>query len=221
MPSRCGPIRRSRTGWRRPTTSRWWWSSSSSDFHPMARMTGKTMANANVEIRGTMRAGYDTVLSNDAVAFIAHLERQFGAERKRLLAARAERQKALDAGEKPDFPAETRAIREADWTVAPLPKDLLDRRVEITGPVDRKMVINALNSGANVFMADFEDANSPTWDNLVDGQVNLGHAVRRTITFTAPETGKKYALKDKTAVLLVRPRGWHLVERHVRVDDEP
>jgi malate synthase len=105
--------------------------------------------------------------------------------------------------------------------VAPLPSDLLDRRVEITGPTDRKMVINALNSGASVFMADFEDANSPTWDNMVDGQVNLGDAVRRTITYTAPETGKKYALKEKTAILLVRPRGWHLVERHLQVDGEP
>jgi malate synthase len=129
------------------------------------------------------------------------------------------RQAKFDAGEPPDFLPETAEVRAREWRVAPLPKDLLDRRVEITGPTDRKMVINALNSGASVFMADFEDANSPTWDNLVQGQINLRDAVRRTIAFTA-ETGKKYALKEKTAVLLVRPRGWHLVERHVTVDGE-
>ena len=143
-------------------------------------------APAGVEIRGTMRAGYDRILTLDAIAFIAQLERSFGPERKRLLAARAERQLRLDAGAKPDFPAETRAIREADWTVAPLPKDLLDRRVEITGPIDRKMVINALNSGANVYMADFEDASTPSWDNLIDGHINLRDAVRRDIAYRRP-----------------------------------
>jgi malate synthase len=135
-----------------------------------------------------------------------------------LLARRRERQARLDAGESFDFLPETAGVRAGDWTVAPLPADLLDRRVEITGPTDRKMVINALNSGASVFMADFEDANSPTWDNLVQGQLNLADAIRRTISYVAPETSKRYALGERVAVLLVRPRGLHLVERHVTVD---
>ncbi|HXQ49732.1 MAG TPA: malate synthase A [Stellaceae bacterium] len=178
-------------------------------------------APAGVEIRGTMRAGYDRILTLDAIAFIAQLERSFGPERKRLLAGRAERQLRLDAGAKPDFPAETRAIREADWTVAPLPKDLLDRRVEITGPIDRKMVINALNSGANVYMADFEDASTPSWDNLIDGHINLRDAARRDIAYDDPQSGRHYTLAPKTATLLVRPRGWHLPEAHVLVDGDP
>jgi malate synthase len=136
-----------------------------------------------------------------------------------LLARRRERQARLDAGESFDFLAETAGVRAGDWTVNPLPEDLLDRRVEITGPTDRKMVINALNSGASVFMADFEDANSPTWDNLVQGQLNVADAVRRTISYTAPDTGKSYALRDRVAVLLVRPRGLHLIEKHVTVAD--
>ena len=142
-------------------------------------------------------------------------------ERRRLLARRAAVQRQLDAGWKPDFLPETRAIRDGDWQVAPIPRDLEDRRVEITGPIDRKMVINALNCGANVFMADFEDANTPTWDNLIEGQVNLSDAVRRTIAFDDPQTGRHYSLNGKTAVLLVRPRGWHLPEKHVLVDGEP
>jgi malate synthase len=174
-----------------------------------------------VGLSAPVRPQYAPVLSHDALAFVADLVRTFRPRVKELLARRRERQVRFDAGERPDFLAETADVRARDWTVAPLPDDLLDRRVEITGPTDRKMVINALNSGASVFMADFEDANSPTWDNMVDGQINLGDAVRRTITFTAPETGKKYALKEKTAVLLVRPRGWHLVERHMQVDGEP
>jgi malate synthase len=174
-----------------------------------------------VAISGTMRPGYDRILSPAALDFIAGLERRFGSERRRLLAARAERQVALDAGARPAFPAETRAIRAADWTVAPLPSDLLDRRVEITGPVDRKMVINALNSGANVYMADFEDASTPSWDNLVTGHINLMDAVRRAITFDDPQSGRHYTLSDKTATLLVRPRGWHLPEAHVLVDGAP
>src|SRR6185437_5999451 len=137
------------------------------------------------------------------------------------LAARSERQKRLDAGEKPDFLSSTREIRESEWTVAPLPLDLADRRVEITGPVDRKMIINALNSGAKVFMADFEDSSTPTWDNLLDGHINLRDAVRRTIAYADPATGKQYKLNEKVAVLFVRPRGWHLEERHVLVDGEP
>jgi malate synthase len=159
-------------------------------------------------------------LTPEAVAFVAGLQRAFDARRKELLAARAERQKRLDAGQRPDFLPETREIRESEWTVAPLPKDLLDRRVEITGPVERKMIINALNSGAKVFMADFEDSTTPTWENVIEGQINLRDAVRRTITFSDAKTGKDYKLIEKPAVLFVRPRGWHLEERHVKVDGE-
>lgn len=174
-----------------------------------------------VEIRGPLKPGYEKILTPEAIAFVASLERRFGAERQRLLALRAATQVKLDAGWRPDFPAETRAIRDADWTVAPLPTDLLDRRVEITGPTDRKMVINALNCGANVFMADFEDANTPSWDNLLEGQINLVDAVRRTIAYDDPQSKRHYALNPKTAVLLVRPRGWHLPEAHVLVDGAP
>jgi len=163
----------------------------------------------------------EEILTPDAVAFIVDLQRTFNARRKSLLEARHERQKKLDAGEKPDFLEETRQVREAEWTVAPLPRDILDRRVEITGPVDRKMIINALNSGAKVFMADFEDSNTPTWSNLIDGQANLRDAIRRTITYSDPATQKQYKLNDKVAVLFIRPRGWHLEERHVLVDSEP
>jgi malate synthase len=153
--------------------------------------------------------------------FVAALQRRFQTRRIGLLAARAERQGRLNAGEKPDFLPETHAIRDSEWTVAPIPKDLLDRRVEITGPVDRKMIINALNSGAKVFMADFEDSNTPTWANQIEGQLNLMDAVRRTITFSDPSTGKNYRLNETTGVLFVRPRGWHLEERHVLVDGQP
>jgi malate synthase len=184
-------------------------------------MTETTNLPHGVVIRGTMKPGYETVLTPEAVAFAVELEREFGAERRRLLARRAELQERLDAGWKPDFLPETRAIREAGWRVAPLPRDIQDRRIEITGPTDRKMVINALNCGANVFMADFEDANTPTWENLIEGQTNLSDAVRRTITFDDPETGRHYSLNDKTAVLFVRPRGWHLPEKYVLVDGEP
>ena len=174
-----------------------------------------------VTIEGAVLPGFETVLTREALAFVADLQRRFNPRRLELLAARVERQKRLDAGEKPDFLAETAAIREADWTVAPLPQDILERRVEITGPVDRKMIINALNCGANVFMADFEDASTPTWTNMVEGQFNLADAVRRTIGFTDPVSGKEYRLNDRTAVLFVRPRGWHLDERHMLVDGEP
>ena len=174
-----------------------------------------------VVIHGPLSRGWDAVLSPAALEFAAGLQRSFDGRRRELLARRAELQKRLDAGHRPDFLEETRAVREGDWKVAPLPEDLLDRRVEITGPVDRKMIINALNSGANVFMADFEDSSAPTWANVVEGQVNLRDAVRREVDFTHPETGKRYALAEETATLLVRPRGWHLVERHVTVDGEP
>jgi malate synthase len=139
--------------------------------------------------------------------------------REALLKRRAERQERLDAGERPDFLPETKAIREGDWQVAPAPADLLDRRVEITGPVERKMMINALNSGAKIFMSDLEDSLSPSWENVIQGQINLYDAVRRTITFDNPD-GRKYQLNEQTAVLLLRPRGWHLPEKHVLVDGE-
>jgi malate synthase len=181
----------------------------------------ETTELSGIVVGGRIRPGYEKVLTPEAVAFAAELEREFGAERRRLLARRAELQKRLDAGWKPDFLPETKPIRDADWRVAPTPPDLQDRRIEITGPTDRKRVINALNSGANVFMADFEDANTPTWENLIEGQANLCDAVRRTITFDDPETGRHYSLNDKPAVLLVRPRGWHLPEKHVLVDGEP
>ncbi|MDR3735549.1 MAG: malate synthase A [Acidobacteriaceae bacterium] len=174
-----------------------------------------------VEFHAPISGTYTGILTPEAVAFLVDLQRTFNTHRKDLLAARVERQKLLDAGVKPDFLPETKAIRNAEWTVAPLPKDLLDRRVEITGPVDRKMIINALNSGAKVFMADFEDSSTPTWANLLDGQINLRDAVRRSITYSDPLSKKNYALNDTTAVLFVRPRGWHLEERHVVVDGEP
>jgi malate synthase len=174
-----------------------------------------------VEIAGRLKPSYERVLTPEAVAFVVELQRKFEPERKRLLDRRAELQARLDRGWKPDFLADTKSVRDADWTVAPLPKDLLDRRVEITGPTDRKMVINALNSGANVFMADFEDANTPTWDNLIEGQINLSDAIAGRIGFDDPATSRHYALGDKLATLLVRPRGWHLPERHVMVDGEP
>lgn len=173
-----------------------------------------------VAISGAMDARFDEILTPEALAFVAGLQRSFNTRRKALLAARAERQKRFDAGEVPGFLAETKAVRDGDWTIAPLPADLLDRRVEITGPTDRKMVINALNSGAKVFMTDFEDANSPTWANCIEGQINLRDRWAGRIDFTDPSTGKAYTLKSGPAVLIVRPRGWHLDEAHVTVDGE-
>ena len=158
------------------------------------------------------------ILTPEALAFVADLHRRFEGRRRDLMAAREARQAALDGGALPDFLPETQNVRDGDWRINPLPDDLKDRRVEITGPVDRKMIINALNSGARVFMADFEDASSPTWANCVDGQINLRDAVRRTIRLET--NGKTYQLNEKTAVLLVRPRGWHLPEKHVQVDGE-
>jgi len=163
---------------------------------------------------------YKEILTPDAVAFAVGLQRRFNRRRNELLAKRAERQLRLDAGERPDFLPETQHLRESEWKVAPLPADLLDRRVEITGPVDRKMVINALNSGASTFMADFEDSTTPTWTNLIEGQINLRDAVRRTIAFSDERTGKSYKLVERPAVLFVRVRGWHLDEAHVRVDGQ-
>jgi len=173
-----------------------------------------------MEVRGPLVDGVDEVLTPQALAFIAALQRQFGPTREKLLQKRAERQALIDAGRLPDFLPESRFIRDSDWRIAPVPPDLQDRRVEITGPVDRKMIINALNSGAKVFMADFEDSNAPTWRNNIQGQINLRDAVTRTISFASPE-GKQYRLNDETAVLFVRPRGWHLPEKHVLVDGKP
>ena len=173
-----------------------------------------------VAIRGRMTAEYAEILTFEALSLLAELHRNFEIRRRELLEARAIRQKNIDSGAPLDFLSETRAIREADWKVAPVPADLQDRRVEITGPTDRKMVINALNSGANMFMADFEDSSTPTWDNLIQGQINMRDAVRGTISFASPE-GKSYKLNPNPATLLVRPRGWHLIEKHVEVDGEP
>ncbi|HYC34944.1 MAG TPA: malate synthase A [Usitatibacter sp.] len=163
---------------------------------------------------------YDRILTPAAVGFVAHLHRKYEPRRRELMRARTERQARLDAGDTFGFLPETRSIREAEWTVAPIPKDLQDRRVEITGPVERKMIINALNSGASTFMADFEDSATPTWQNMVCGQIHLRQAVDRTIGFKSPE-GKCYRLNEKIATLIVRPRGWHLLERHVLIDGEP
>ena len=174
-------------------------------------------AVSGVAVRGPDEAG---VLTPEALELVAALERELGGRREELLLARAKRQERIAAGELPGFLDETRAVREGDWRVAPVPADLQDRRVEITGPAgDRKMVINAFNSGARTYMADFEDANSPTWENVVGGQLNLTDAIERTISVETPD--KSYALKDDVAVLLVRPRGWHLVERHVEIDGRP
>jgi len=163
---------------------------------------------------------YDRILTPGALAFVAHLHRRYEERRRALMRDRVERQRRLDAGETFGFLPETRSIREGSWTVAPIPGDLQDRRVEITGPTERKMVINALNSGASTFMADFEDSLTPSWDNVVRGQINLRQAVDRTISFKSPE-GKTYELAEKTATLIVRPRGWHLLESHMLVDGEP
>ena len=176
-----------------------------------------------VAVSGAITPAFAEILSPEALGFVAKLHRKFESRRQELLVARAARQREFDQGKLPDFLPQTKSIREGDWVVAAQPKDMLDRRVEITGPTDRKMVINALNCGASTFMADFEDANCPTWHNMIDGQINLRDAVRRTITFEAgPDTSQKlYRLKDKTAVLIPRPRGWHLDEKHVTVDGKP
>ncbi len=173
-----------------------------------------------VQILGPMTPEYAEILTFDALSFLAELHRGFDERRLELLGRRIARQGELDGGQDPDFLSETKAIRDADWKVAPVPADLQDRRVEITGPTDRKMVINALNSGANVFMADFEDSSTPLWDNLLQGQINVRDAVRKTIGFTSPE-GKTYKLNEEIATLMVRPRGWHLIEKHLVVDGRP
>lgn len=179
------------------------------------------MATATgIQVRGDVQPGYETILTPEALAFVERLQREFNPRREALLRTRAERQAAIDGGATLDFLPETAHIRAGEWQVAPAPPDLNDRRVEITGPVDRKMMINALNSDARVFMADLEDATSPTWPNLIEGQLNLRDAVRREISFTGPD-GRRYDLNERTATLLVRPRGWHLPERHVTLDGQP
>ena len=169
-----------------------------------------------VHVDAQITPEFAQILTKDALALVALLHRAYEARREELLARRAARQKEFDAGKLPDFLVETKALRDAQWTIAAQPRDMLDRRVEITGPTDRKMVINALNCGASTFMADFEDANCPTWFNMIDGQINIRDAVRRTIALE--QGGKQYKLNDKTAVLVPRPRGWHLDEKHVTVD---
>ncbi|MCZ7574009.1 MAG: malate synthase A [Ardenticatenaceae bacterium] len=175
---------------------------------------------SGVEVVGPMLPEFEQILTPEALQFVATLVRTFGERREALLRRRVERQARIDAGELPDFLPETEHVRHGTWTVAPVPHDLQDRRVEITGPVDRKMIINALNSGANVYMADFEDANSPTWENTIRGQINLRDAVAGTIRFASPD-GRVYQLNDRVATLLARPRGWHLVEKHVLIDGKP
>src|SRR5215469_9408632 len=177
-------------------------------------------AVAGVEINAKPNGRQAEILSAEALAFVAGLHRRFNKRRLELLARREQRQKQFDAGKLPDFLPETKSIRDGDWTVAKIPDDLLDRRVEITGPVDRKMIVNALNSGAKVFMADFEDSNSPTWKNNIEGQANLRDAVQGTISYVSAE-GKQYRLNENTATLLVRPRGWHLDEKHFTVRGKP
>ena len=186
----------------------------------MATATFET-DSGTLKVLGTLSGTFQEILTQEALSFIAELASTFGGRVEQLLARRKETQARYDSGERPGFLAETREIRESSWTVAPLPDDLQDRRVEITGPVTRKLVVNALNSGANVFMADFEDATAPAWENLVDGQINLRDANRRTIDFTDPTSGKSYALGHEVATLFVRPRGWHLWENHVLLNGKP
>ncbi|HET8608431.1 MAG TPA: malate synthase A [Burkholderiales bacterium] len=173
-----------------------------------------------IQILGKVTPQYNDIISHQALTFVAKLSRQFENRRRQLMQARTERQRRFNAGGLPEFLADTAAIRAGDWKVQPVPPDLQDRRVEITGPTERKMVINALNSGASVFMADFEDSNAPTWENMIEGQINLRDAVNRTITFSAGGS-KTYRLNNHTATLLVRPRGWHLPEKHVLIDGAP
>ncbi len=181
-------------------------------------MTGRPAPE--LQITGSASEAQSAILSKEALRFVAGLAAEFETRRQELLERRRVRQQAIDASHFPDFLPETAEIRRSEWRVAPIPADLQDRRTEITGPVDRKMVINALNSGASVFMADFEDANSPTWQNNLEGQINIRDAVNRDIEFESPE-GKRYRLNERVATLLVRPRGWHLVEKHVLLGDRP
>lgn len=185
--------------------------------HP-SNPSGSLSLPAGMQINAPMLPGFETILTLPALELVAKLHRAFEPRRQQLLAARVERTKRLDAGERPDFLPETKSIREGDWKVAPIPAALQCRRVEITGPVEAKMIINAFNSGADSYMTDFEDSNSPLWTNQIQGQINLGQAIRRTLTLESK--GKVYKLNDKIATLQVRPRGWHLDEKHVLVDGQ-
>ncbi|MBV8428204.1 MAG: malate synthase A, partial [Hyphomicrobiales bacterium] len=179
------------------------------------------ISTETAKVTGSLGPRFEEILTPQALGFLARLHGKFDARRKELLAAREARQARFDAGELPDFLPGTQAVRDGDWKIAPVPADLLDRRVEITGPVDRKMIVNALNSGAKVFMGDFEDATSPVWANIVEGQLNLKDRWEGKIDFTDASSGKAYKLSQQPAVLLVRPRGWHLPEDHITVGDEP
>src|SRR6266571_8603392 len=185
-----------------------------------APMTTQAGYQEGIEIRGPITPEFAEILTPEAMAFVATLVRAFTGRREELLQKRIQRQAEIDAGKMPDFLPETEHVREGSWTIDPIPRDLQERRVEITGPAERKMIINALNSGAKVFMADFEDSLSPTWEGTIQGQINLRDAVNRTITFSNPD-GKQYTLNEKMATLLVRPRGWHLFEKHVIIDGKP
>ena len=175
----------------------------------------------HISVIGAHRTNYERIISKEALTFLGEMHKRFNKRRKNLLEERKTRQREIDKGVMPNFLPDTKHIRESDWKVAPIPEDLLDRRVEITGPVDRKMIINALNSGAKVFMADFEDSNTPSWTNNIEGHINLMDAIRRKIDFVNPDNGKSYSLNDEIATLIVRPRGWHLEEKHILFDDEP
>src|SRR6187399_1819707 len=204
-----------------PNTQRIYCKSSRFDSSPVSCCNVSFMSTPHLEISGvTIGANIpeecEEILTAEALALVAELHRRFDGRRRELLQARVLRQKEIDGGKLPDFLPETADIRKSNYTVAPIPADLLDRRVEITGPVERKMVINALNSGASTFMADFEDSCTPSWDNMIRGQINLRQAVDRSISLKTPE-GKCYTLNETTATLIVRPRGWHLLERHMLV----
>ena len=195
------------------------------DIHPIIVLmfhsnAPKTDIIRDIQIQGALTPGFLEILTPEALEFLRALHQRFNQRRLALLKARELRQQRIDAGQLPDFLPHTREIREADWKVSPPPADLQDRRVEITGPVDRKMIINALNSGAKVFMADFEDSSTPSWINCMQGQINLRDAVNRSISFENPKNGKFYSLNEKTATLMVRPRGWHLEEKHLIYKDE-
>lgn len=187
----------------------------------MSVVSAETLDAPTLRITGALKPGYQRVLTSEATAFVADLEAKFGHRRRALIDARTTLQLELDAGTLPDFRADTAGIRENDWTILGTPADLKDRRVEITGPVDRKMMINAFNSGANVFMADFEDASSPTWDNMIQGQINCMDYARGTLSFDDPRSGKAYRMHTETATLKVRPRGWHMTEAHALLNGQP
>lgn len=187
----------------------------------MSMTDPKSGLPTGVEILGPMNSAYEHILTRGALAFVAQLARTYTSRVEGLLEVRRKEQLRYDAGERPTFLEETKRVREREWQVAQLPEDLLDRRVEITGPVERKMIINALNSGANCFMADFEDSTAPTWANMLNGQMNLADAIRRQIDFVDEARGKEYNLNEKIGTLLVRPRGWHLWEKHLLVDGKP